>query len=105
MKTWSTDCFIPILWCLGILIVIISACKTTSVTDLPAAETPILETVLDIDKNLIVPYHALGVFEISPGGSLRRLEHRLRAIFSPQYLRSISSPQLGHGSPDWIRSN
>src|SRR6266496_18435 len=85
---------------------LVAGCKTTSVINLPAAETPILETILDIDKNLIVPYHASGVFEMSPGGSLRRLELRLRAIYPsdiqvkidnnllPEVKDSASHPEL-----------
>ncbi|MEI7847397.1 MAG: hypothetical protein WCK35_16475, partial [Chloroflexota bacterium] len=47
-------------------------------SNLPAAETPVLETILDTDHQHLVPYHASGVYEMSPGASF---ELRLRAIW------------------------
>src|SRR5438094_7696879 len=59
MKIRSTSRVLPILGCFGILTVTLSGCKDTSIK-LPPAETPILETILDIDKHLIAPFHQTG---------------------------------------------
>ena len=66
-----------------ILIVLLSACGPPGggdgpIINLPPAETPIIETILDIDHDLLAPYHAAGVFEMQPG---KRLELRLRVVW------------------------
>jgi hypothetical protein len=47
----------------------------TPINFMAPAETPILETILDIDHKLIVPYHPAGMFIMDPG---KRMELRLR---------------------------
>jgi len=54
------------------------ACPNKNPVNLPAAETPILETILDPARMTIAPYHAAGIFEMQPGTSL---ELRLRAAW------------------------
>lgn len=61
------------------------------VISFPAAETPILETILDVDNNLIAPFHASGAFTIQPG---RRLELRLRAIWPSDIQLRIDNQTL-----------
>ena len=78
MTTRFTFRSFKILFLLAALIVPIIGCSNTPIITLPAAETPILETILDVDNNLIAPFHATGVFEMQPA---RRIELRLRAIW------------------------
>jgi hypothetical protein len=49
------------------------------IINLPQAETPVLETILDVDDNLIIPYNAMGAFETQQW--VKRVELRLRAIW------------------------
>ena len=59
-------------------IISISGCDVGGILKaMPPAETPILETILDLDSKLLVPFHAFGVFEMPPN---KRIELRLRAI-------------------------
>ena len=83
------------------IIVSISGCGLGNA--MPPAETPILETILDIDHHVLAAYHAVGVFEMQP---TKRIELRLRAIgFSiievkienkalPKVTDSASHPEL-----------
>ena len=81
MRAGSTNSAFRILCCLAILIAMMAGCEPPVIT-LPAAETPILETILDIDNNVLAPFHPTtddsNIFEIAPG---KRLELRLRAIW------------------------
>jgi hypothetical protein len=74
-----------------VLILPISGCRDGKplVNPPPAAETPVLETILDIDNNLLAPFHPSGVFEMLQG---RRLELRLRAQF-PSTIRVMIENQ------------
>lgn len=56
----------------------ISQCPTPVQITLPAAQTPILETILDIDHSAIAPFGPAGVFQMLPG---RRIELRFRAPY------------------------
>ncbi len=86
MLTQSLHRSIIISFLVMVFVVSLSGCGSSGHTDIsppPPAETPILETILDIDNNLIAPYHATGIFEMQPGKSL---ELRLRAIH-PSFVR------------------
>jgi len=66
------------------------------ITDLPAADTPILETIYDIDQRVIAPYHATGVFEFAPG---YHMELRLRAPEQTKVQVEIAGNPLAEVSP------
>jgi hypothetical protein len=75
--------FCPSLWstfCAALLCTFMGQCPPlppVQVT-LPPAQTPILETILDIDHSAIAPFGPAGVFQMLPG---RRLELRFRAPY------------------------
>jgi hypothetical protein len=53
----------------------LNQCPNPPVINLPAAQTPVLETILDIDNNAIGPFGPPGVFQMRAG---QRIELRLR---------------------------
>jgi hypothetical protein len=61
---------LPCLFCM-----VLNQCPPPPVVTLPAAQTPVLETILDIDNNVIAPFGPPGTFQMNPG---RRIELRLR---------------------------
>jgi hypothetical protein len=93
MITQSTNRSFKIIFLLALSIVPITGCSGTNrpVITLPAAETPVLETILDIDNNLLAPFHTSGVFEVQPG---RRFELRLRAIWPSEIRVKIGNQSL-----------
>ena len=82
-----------IMFLLAVLIIPITGCPGTNppVINLPPAETPLLETILDFDNNLLAPFHAAGVFEMQPG---RRFELRLRAVWPSELRVKIENRSL-----------
>src|ERR1700704_2731329 len=58
---------------------------------LPPAQTPIVETILDIDHNAIAPFGPSGVFQILPG---RRIELRFRAPYPTNVGVGINAQML-----------
>jgi hypothetical protein len=66
-------------------------CPSKPLVTLPPAETPVLETLLDIDNNAIAAFGAPGVFQMLPG---RRIELRFRAIYPTNIQVGINSNRL-----------
>jgi hypothetical protein len=62
----------------ALCLVTLIQCPSKPLVTLPAAETPVLETLLDIDNNAIAAFGAPGVFQMLPG---QRIELRFRAMY------------------------
>jgi hypothetical protein len=92
MQNSQLERWLIMLFLLTLFLVSVSACNTNGpIVTLPAAETPILETIYDIDNNLIAPFNAAGSFEMLPG---RRFELRLRAIWPSNIQIKIENQAL-----------
>lgn len=59
----------------GLFCMFWSQCPSTPVVNLPPAQLPVLETILDVDHNSIAPFGPPGVFQMASG---QRIELRLR---------------------------
>ena len=66
-------------------------CPSKPIVTLPAAESPVLETLLDIDNNAIAAFGAPGVFQMLPG---RRIELRFRAMYPTNIQVGIDANRL-----------
>jgi hypothetical protein len=62
----------------ALCLVTLIQCPSKPLVTLPTAETPVLETLLDIDNNAIAAFGAPGVFQMLPG---QRIELRFRAMY------------------------
>lgn len=76
---------------LGMLCVVFSQCPSTPPVNLPPAEVPVLETILDVDHNLIAPFGSPGVFQMKPG---QRIELRLRVPYPSNVGVGIENKRL-----------
>jgi hypothetical protein len=66
-------------------------CPSKPIVTLPAAESPVLETLLDIDNNAIAAFGAPGVFQMLPG---RKIELRFRAMYPTNIQVGIDAKRL-----------
>ena len=81
------------------------SCNGKPVIQLPPAETPVIESILDIDNRVNAAFHHTGVFVMSPG---KRVELRLRVVYPtilkvkidgkeiPEVTDTASHPELGN---------
>src|ERR1043166_6877157 len=79
------------LFLFALCLVNFTQCPPVPLVTLPAAETPVLETLLDIDNNAIASFGSPGVFQMLPG---RRIELRFRAIFPTNIQIGINANRL-----------
>src|SRR5438552_13418753 len=93
MTTRSIKRSFKVMFLLALLVVPIDGCSGTipPIIHLPPAETPILETILDLDNHLLAPFHASGVFEMQSG---TRFELRLRAVWPSNIQVKIENQSL-----------
>lgn len=75
----------------GTFCLFLSQCPSQTVVTLPAAQTPVLETILDIDNNAIAPFGPPGVFQMKPG---QRIELRLRLPYPSNVGVGIENKRL-----------
>ena len=69
----------------------LNQCPTQPVVILPAAQTPVVETILDVDNNAIAPFGPPGVFQMQPG---QRIELRLRIPYPSNVQIGIDTKTL-----------
>jgi hypothetical protein len=75
----------------GMFCMFLSQCPPQQAVQLPAAQTPVLETILDVDHNVIAPFGPPGVFQMQPG---TRIELRLRLPYPSNVQVGIDSKTL-----------
>lgn len=80
-----------------ILILLLTACASNPnqpLVTLPAAQTPLLETILDIDARQLVPFNATGEYYRVTAAPLNRIYLRLRAPWPTDFKLSIDGSAL-----------
>jgi len=76
-----------------LLLLLLSACPPVQV-HYPAAETPLLETVLDVDGKQLVPFDASGDYYRTSTAALGRVVLRLRAPWPSDLMVSVDGAAL-----------